>query len=239
MSPASRNLVVNEDMTIKGQIRNCAQLDVFGLVEGEVFAEKIVIHPGGRFYGTAKAHDAAVQGTLEGRVLIKNLIHIGDNGTVIGDVRYGRIAMDPGGNLSAELRNVPPEIFGDLTVEVAAGRAVQITTRDLTGFDPDDGAGVLVYSVRNVKHGYIKVAGGAIPAKTFTQQDLEAGRVSFVHDGSTGNSASFDVVLTDSQGATSNSASFDVVLTDSQGATSGAPQTVEVVVGSEPLPLPR
>lgn len=214
MQSATRNLVVNEDMIIKGQIRNCAQLDVFGLVEGEVFAEMIVIHPGGRFYGTAKAHDAEVQGTLEGRVLIKNLIHIKQSGTVVGDVRYGRISVEPGGNLSAELRNMPPEIFGDLTVEVESGRAVTITTRDLTGFDPDDSADDLLYSVVNARNGYVKVAGGKVPAKTFTQKELEQGHVQFVHDGSK-----------------SRQASFDVILADPDGATSGKARTVEVMVG--------
>lgn len=223
MSAESRNLVVNEDMTIKGQIRNCGQLEVFGSVEGEVFAETIIIHPGGKFYGMAKAHDADVRGVLEGRVLIKNLIHIRDSGTVIGDVRYGRISMDPGGNLSAELKNMPPEIFGDLTVEVAAGRSVAVTTRDLTGFDPDDTSDQLTYRVTAVKNGYVKVDGGAIPAKSFTQNDLENGRVLFVHDGSK-----------------TKRASFDVVLADAQGATSGAPKTVEVLVagGESTVPPP-
>lgn len=213
MNSASRNLVVNPDMTIKGQIRNCGVLDVFGLVEGEVFAEQLVIHPGGRFYGTAKAHDAEIRGTLEGRVLIKNLITIKDTGVVNGDVRYGRIAMDPGASLTAELKNMPPEIFGDLTVEVAPGRAAVITTRDLTGFDPDDDISTLVYKVVSAKSGYVKVDGGPVPAKMFTQSDIESGRVSFVHDGSKGTRAGFEIVLT-----------------DPHGATSGSPQMVTVVV---------
>jgi hypothetical protein len=51
------------------------------------------------------------------------------------------------------------------------------------------------------------------PASRFTQADLEAGRVSFTHDGTA-----------------TKAASFDVVVTDHTGATSGKPQTVQVHV---------
>ena len=213
MSGSSRNLVVSEDMIIKGQVRNCGQIDVFGLVEGEIYAEMVVIHPGGRFLGMAKVHAADIRGQFEGRALIKNLMHIRETGNVIGDVRYGRLAVEPGGNLSGDLKNVPPEIFGDLTVEVAQGKAVTVTTQDLNGFDPDDGADSLVFSVLKTESGIVRLAGASSPVKTFSQQDLVSGRVQFVHDGSR-----------------SGRAGFDVVLTDAQGATSGAPITVDVVV---------
>ena len=51
------------------------------------------------------------------------------------------------------------------------------------------------------------------PVTHFGQTDLLANRVMFVHDGSTGDSASFDVVVA-----------------DETGGTSGAPETVHVAV---------
>ena len=214
MSAGNRTIVVREDTVIKGQIRNCRVIEIFGLVEGELSSETVIVHPGGRFNGVAKVLDADVRGQLEGRIAIKNLMHIAANGSVIGNVQYGRLSVEPGGLLSAEVRNVPPEIFGDLTVEVAQGRSVLITTDDLNGFDADGSADALVYSVVGVTNGYITLGGAAVPSNSFSQRDLEGGRVAFVHDGSA-----------------NRRASFDVVLTDSDGATSGAPRTVAVMVG--------
>jgi cytoskeletal protein CcmA (bactofilin family) len=61
-------LVVQEDTIIKGEVRNCRQIEVFGYVEGKVVAESAVIHAGGRCFGTLRSQTAEVSGTLQGNV---------------------------------------------------------------------------------------------------------------------------------------------------------------------------
>jgi hypothetical protein len=151
---------------------------------------------------------------MQGDVRIKQLISIRNSGSVSGNVKYGRLAMEEGADLSATVRNVPPSVSGDLDIAVTKGRSVRITTADLTAVDPDDHAGNLTFSVSNAANGHISFASApASPVTTFTQDDLEQGRVLFAHDG------------TDSQ-----TAKFDVVVADKFGATSGAAQTVRVAV---------
>ena len=41
-------LVVREDTIIKGEIRNCRQMEVYGYVEGDMVADSLLIHPGGQ-----------------------------------------------------------------------------------------------------------------------------------------------------------------------------------------------
>lgn len=207
-------LVVREDTIIKGEIRNCRQMEVYGYVEGDMAAESLLIHPGGQCYGTVKTESAEVRGTLQGDVVVKHLISIRETGSVTGNVQYGALAMDPGGNLSAEVRNVPPAVAGDLDLTVDKGRSVPITLEDLHAIDPDDDAKDLVFSVSNARNGFVALAGApGRPAAKFTQADLEGGRVSFAHDGTA-----------------TRAASFDVVVADHTGATSGRPQTVKVTV---------
>ena len=147
-------------------------------------------------------------------VVVKHLIKIRDTGSVSGNVQYGALAMEVGGNLSAEVRNVPPKLAGDLDLTVARGRSVLITLEDLHAVDPDDEAKDLVFSVSNPRNGFVTLAGApGRPAAQFTQADLEAGKVSFTHDGSP-----------------APTASFEVVVADHTGATSGRPQTVKVTV---------
>ena len=122
--------------------------------------------------------------------------------------------MEQGGELSANVRNVPPELAGDLELLVGRGKSVQVTTMDLTALDPDNEAHELTFTVSNGFNGF--VAFSAAPGHQidrFTQLDLESGTVFFVHDGST-----------------SNSAGFDVVARDTEGASSGPARTVSVIV---------
>jgi cytoskeletal protein CcmA (bactofilin family) len=206
-------LIVREDTAIKGEIRNCRQLEVYGYIEGDIAAGNVLVHQGGRCYGTIKSESAEVHGDMQGEVVVKNLISIKSSGSVSGNVRYGKLALEQGGNLSAEVRNVPPSLAGDLDLSVSRGKSVRITQQDLTALDPDDTAQNLTFTISNARNGYITMAGGRSPITRFTQADLASGKVSFTHDGTN-----------------TQAASFDVIVADRSGATSGAAQTVKVHV---------
>ena len=199
--------VIAEDLIVKGDIRNGGHIEVRGYVEGTVSAQRVSIHQGGRVFGSLIADNADVFGTMQGKVAIKQLMNIGATGVVSGDVRYGRLSMASGGDLSADLRNVPPEVTGDFHLVVRRGRSVPITTTDLTAFDPDSGSDQLTYSVERLSNGFVSRASTpTTPIDRFTQAELLAGSMLFVHDGNSGSDASFDVVVTDQAGASSGAA---------------------------------
>jgi cytoskeletal protein CcmA (bactofilin family) len=194
--------VIGADLVIRGRIKKCRALDVHGYVEGGIEAEDVRIHPGGRVFGTLKADRCEVNGHLQGDVHVKNLISIGSTGTVSGSIRYGQLAMAAGGELSADVRNVPPEIHGDLQLVVRRGRSVPITLADLDGIDPDDAPEAITFTVSNAAAGFVALAANpTLPAHRFTQADLMAGQVLFVHDNSQAAAGGFDVTLTDRAGA--------------------------------------
>lgn len=206
-------LIVREHTAIKGEVRNCRQLEVYGYIEGDITAANVLVHQGGRCYGKVKSENADVHGEMQGEVVVKHLISIRSSGSVSGNVRYGKLALEQGGNLSAEVRNVPPSLGGDLDLSVGRGKAVRITPQDLTAYDPDDSAQNLTFTVSNARNGFITLAGGRSPVSRFTQADLTSGKVSFMHDGTN-----------------TQAASFDVIVADRSGATSGTAQTVKVAV---------
>jgi cytoskeletal protein CcmA (bactofilin family) len=200
-------LIIGEDAVLQGEIRNCREIEIHGYVEGKLDAGNVVVQPNGRLFGTIRAETAEVHGELQGDVRVKQLIAIRNTGTVTGNVKYGRLAMDEGGELSASVRNVPPAIAGDLDLAVARGRSVRLTTADLTALDPDDKSHNLTFSVSNAANGYLAFASApGQPVASFTQDDLEQGRVVFAHDGSPGETARFDVSVADRSGATSGHA---------------------------------
>jgi cytoskeletal protein CcmA (bactofilin family) len=209
-----RDAIIQQDMVIRGEIRNGRRIEIHGYVEGDLAAETVVVHPTGQLYGTLRAETAEIFGMAQGKLFVRNLMSVRASGSVIGNVQYGQLALESGGNLSAELKNVPPRIGGDLQISVERGRSAAITRMDLTALDPDDSAANLTYSVTNATHGYIVLSREPTrPVAQFTQADLEAGWVYYVHDGSG-----------------TPHGSFDVVVADAAGATSGPPQTVAVEI---------
>jgi cytoskeletal protein CcmA (bactofilin family) len=209
-----RKTIIQKDTIVKGEIRNCREIDIYGYIEGKLAAQNVLIHPDGTFYGLLKTESADIQGTLQGDVFVNQLINIRASGSVNGNIQYGQLAMEMGANLSAQLRNVPPRIAGDLDLTVNRGQTVGITSEDLMVVDPDDRGANLVYTVSNANNGYVAMAGSRkTPLTRFTQDDIDGNRIIFVHDGSA-----------------TDTASFDIVVSDGSGATSGKPQTVRVTV---------
>ena len=207
-------ITISSDTSITGEIRNCQRLEVSGYLEGTINCQELLVHPDGRVFGTLKIGSCEVHGQVQGTVFAKDLVAVTKTGKISGDLTYGRLVVQPGGDISAEVRNVPPAIMGDLSISVKRGKSVLITTLDLNAVDPDDPADKLVYTVSNEQGGFVAYA-SAPDAKitNFTQAELQAGNIIFKHDGGAGDKASFAVVVK-----------------DASGASSGSPQTVNAAV---------
>ena len=104
---------------------------------------------------------------------------------------------------------------------VTQGQSVTLATFDLSASDADDAASALTYTIDGAFLGSIQVNG--VDAASFTQADLEAGIVSFVHDGTFAREASFTFTLSDNGGASGGSAtvSFIVDVTPTISGTVG------------------
>jgi cytoskeletal protein CcmA (bactofilin family) len=203
----SRVLIIREDTFLKGGIQNAGRIEVFGYVEGDVAGDLLIVQPGGRCFGRIKVEQADIRGTLQGDVVVRQLITVRSSGEVTGNVKYGKLAMEMGGSLTAEMRNIPPSISGDLDLAVDRGKAVRITVQDLSAVDPDDNADQLTFTVSQVSNGFVALTSDPVrPVDTFTQNDLEQGTVLFRHDGTNDPRASFAVVVADRAGATSGAA---------------------------------
>ncbi|MEI9899527.1 MAG: cadherin-like domain-containing protein [Hyphomicrobium sp.] len=197
-------------------MRNAGRVEVYGYIEGAIASDLLIVHPGGRCFGKVRVESADVRGQLQGDIHVRQRMNIRGGGEVVGNVKYNKLAMELGGVLSADVRNIPPSIAGDLDVSVDKGKAVRITLQDLSALDPDDSPEQLTFTVAQVTNGFVILASDpAQPVDTFTQADLEQGVVLFRHDGTN-----------------EPRASFAVVVADRAGATSGAAQTVNVAVRS-------
>lgn len=213
METKRRQALIGPDLFIQGDVRNGDEVLIQGYLEGSLSARHVIVQPGGRVYGTLVADSAMVEGEVQGNVLVRQLIQIASTGAVRGDVRYGRIAMQAGAELSADVRNVPPAIAGDLSLTVQRGGSVRVTEEDLTAIDPDSPAQSLVYAVSANANGHVaRTADPSTSIGHFTQAELRDGGILFVHDGSGGTTVSFDVSVTDDAGASSGVKTVSVVV---------------------------
>ena len=208
MSSTLGQAVIGPDLFIKGDVRNGRSVGVMGQIDGTISAERVIVHRGARIYGTLIADSAEIEGEVQGHLLVRQLLSIGSTGRVHGDVRYGQLAMQLGAELSADVRNVPPAIAGDLSIAVKRGQSARVTTDDVTAIDPDSPADSLVFAVSRTVNGFLAFTTAATtPIERFTQPELQGHRIVFVHDGSMGDAASFDITVTDQMGANSGPAS--------------------------------
>lgn len=207
-------MVIAGDAVFEGRISGARNVDVYGELRGEVTADHLDLHPGGRAFGSIEAGSASIAGRMEGSLAVRQLCAIRATGDVTGKVRYGRLSMAEGAQLEAHLRNIPPEIGGDLEMTVERGGATRITTADLSAFDPDDDAKDLTFEVSNTVAGHVARTDALLfPIDRFTQAELANGEVAFASDGSD-----------------ASRAAFDVLVRDASGATSGAPLTMRIAV---------
>ncbi len=196
--------IIDQNTTLTGSVEGGELIEIHGAVEGELSATHVIVHHGGRVIGTVHSTTAHVHGMMQGDVHVAKLIDIGATGAVSGKIEYGQLALAAGGELEASMRNIPPTLTGDLDLSVGRGKSVVINTKDLNAIDPDDVASDLTFRISNAANGWVALSNDmSKPIQSFTQSDLQASRIAFVHDGTNAATASFSVLVTDSKGATS------------------------------------
>mgnify|MGYP002640556313 FL=1 len=99
-------MTVGRDIKLKGEISNCDALVVEGEVEATLEGKMLEVASGGTFNGTATVESAEIHGDYEGTLTIAGLLRIHGTGRVSGKVRYGKIEVQSGGEISGDIASV-------------------------------------------------------------------------------------------------------------------------------------
>ena len=125
--------------------------------------------------------------------------------------------------------NDPPEITGDLALTMAEGGRYALVASDLGFTDQDDTA--VTFTIANPENGKVQVNG--VDALTFTSEELSAGLVTIVHDGSETTEAAFTVTVEDADGASSTASLSVAVVSVDEGPVAQADAIT--VTSEEPI----
>ncbi|MBF0372549.1 MAG: polymer-forming cytoskeletal protein [Alphaproteobacteria bacterium] len=105
-----KRLLVGRDISLSGAITACDKLVVEGRVEANLTdAGSIEIADGGLFKGNAEVDEAEIGGAFEGGLVVRKKLVIRSTGKVQGTVRYGRIVIEAGGEVTGTIEVLQPE----------------------------------------------------------------------------------------------------------------------------------
>lgn len=103
-------LIVGPDVKLKGaEIADCGTLVVEGKVEAVLDSQAMQIAGQGTFSGKVNIDVAEIEGIFEGELLARKLLVIHSTGRVSGKIRYGKIVIEEGGEVSGDVRSLASE----------------------------------------------------------------------------------------------------------------------------------
>jgi cytoskeletal protein CcmA (bactofilin family) len=98
-------LIVGPNIKLKGvEITDCDTLVVEGRVEATIDSRVIQIAERGAFKGSAEIDIAEIHGEFDGELTVRQKLVIYSTGKVSGKVRYGKLVIEEGGQLSGDIQ---------------------------------------------------------------------------------------------------------------------------------------
>jgi cytoskeletal protein CcmA (bactofilin family) len=98
-------LTVGPNIKLKGvEITDCDTLVVEGMVEATMDSRVIQISEQGAFSGSAEIDIAEIHGHFEGNLTVRQKLVIYSTGKVTGKIRYGKVVIEEGGQLSGDIQ---------------------------------------------------------------------------------------------------------------------------------------
>ncbi|MDB5868346.1 MAG: hypothetical protein JWP96_678 [Polaromonas sp.] len=97
-------LTVGPNIKLKGvEITDCDTLVVEGTVEATMNSRVIQIAEQGAFKGSAEIEIAEIRGEFNGNLTVRQKLVIYATGKVTGTIRYGKLVVEEGGQLSGDI----------------------------------------------------------------------------------------------------------------------------------------
>lgn len=114
-SESGSRLIVGPNIKLKGvEITDCDTLVVEGTVEATMDSRVIQIMANGAFKGSADIDIAEIHGQFDGNLTVRDKLVIYAQGKVNGTIRYGKVIIEEGGQLSGDVQ------FGAKVAQLAA-----------------------------------------------------------------------------------------------------------------------
>ena len=106
----ANTLKVGGNISLIGEIIACEKLVVEGKVEATLNDAKVIeVCEGGFFKGNAGVEAASISGKFLGTLIAKDVLTIHKGGHVEGSIRYGKIIIEAGGEITGDMSSLEIE----------------------------------------------------------------------------------------------------------------------------------
>ena len=120
--PAPSRLIVGPNIKLRGvEIDDCDTLVVEGRVEATMVSREIQISETGAFSGKVDVDVAEIRGAFQGEMTARRKLVIHASGRVTGKIRYGKVTVQEGGEMSGDIGAISGEAPTALRPAGAAG----------------------------------------------------------------------------------------------------------------------
>ena len=118
---SKRILTVGPDIQMKGEVTSCDRVIIEGTVDATMRdVHTVELTETGSLKGTAEVEDAEISGSFEGDLVVRGRLTIYASGRVRGNVTYGEIEIQRGGQISGNIRNAAEAKAADQLSKKAA-----------------------------------------------------------------------------------------------------------------------
>lgn len=100
---ADGTLVIGREIEVRGEIGSCERLIVEGKLEASTSVGTLRVSEAGLFVGEAEVQQAEISGRFEGELEVHGELRLTPTARVEGRIRYGRIVIESGGEISGEI----------------------------------------------------------------------------------------------------------------------------------------
>ena len=112
MASGSEKSYLSPDLQITGEIRSKGDIEVNGVVEGEISCRNLTIGAEAAFQGQAVADQVQVHGSLKGRIQAESVALV-KTAKVEGEILHRSLSVEPGAHLEGSaqrLDSAPGEV---------------------------------------------------------------------------------------------------------------------------------
>ena len=119
---------------IEGDVHSKSDFRVDGTIKGSLKCEaKVVIGPTGGVEGEITCKNAVVEGRFEGGLTVSELLTIKETANVNGNIRYGKLVVQPGAVLIGDVRMTGQNVSTNTKLDKGASNSKTADTKESTG----------------------------------------------------------------------------------------------------------
>lgn len=89
--------IITEGTTITGDINSSEDIKIDGVLKGNLYVKgKLVLTSMGSILGEINASNADISGSIEGKIIVNDLLSLKSSANVISDIVTNKLAVEPG-----------------------------------------------------------------------------------------------------------------------------------------------